>query len=85
MSRKSQRGEKKASVFQTPTERDNFTFRKKAIINGKRYVIESIESVNPLQNTPDKFLFVLDEFADKAIKDGIENSNLSGLFSIFPV
>jgi hypothetical protein len=85
LSRKSQRGEKKASVLQTPTERDNFTFRKKAIINGKRYVIESIESVNPLQNTPDKFLFVLDEFADKAIKDGIENSNLSGLFSIFPV
>ena len=85
ISRLVQREQKKASVCLTSIERDNFTFRTKGIINGKRFVIESVESVNPLQNTPDVFLFILDEFADQKIIDEIQNSNLIGLFSIFPV
>lgn len=84
LARLSQREQKTSSVLTNSIERDNFSFRNKALISGKRYIIESVESVNPLQSTPDKFLFILDEFASQETINNILNSNLNGLFTIFP-
>jgi hypothetical protein len=83
LSRLKQREQKKAFICSNSIDRDNFTFRNRVLIGGKRYIVFEVESVNPLQNTPDRFLLVRDEFADQACVDLIENSNVRGVVSLF--
>jgi hypothetical protein len=85
LARLKQRENKTASVCLNSVERDNFTFRQRALINGKRYIIEYTESVNPLQGLPDRFFFVRDEFATQDCIDEIQNTNLTGVVSLFTI
>jgi hypothetical protein len=78
-----QRERKEAFVLTNAVEEDNFSFRQKAVIGEKKYIIQNIESTNPLQGIPDKFLFVRDGYATENLKDDIDNTLLSGVVSLF--
>jgi hypothetical protein len=85
LSRLSQRQQKRLSICLNSIDNDNFTFRNRVFIDGKRYIVQEVESVNPLQGLPDRFLLVLDEFADQTIIDAIDNTNLTGVVSLFVI
>jgi hypothetical protein len=78
-----QRERKTANVLTNSIDEDNFTFRQKALIGDKKYIIQEIESVNVLQGVTDKFLFVRDGYATEELKDNIDNTLLSGVVSLF--
>lgn len=82
LKRKLLRTSKAAAVLQSSIDRDLFTFRKKAIINDRRYIVAEVDILNPLTSEPDKFLFILDDYASEADAAKVASSIVAGVVQL---
>tara|TARA_B100000965_G_scaffold171289_1_gene143022 strand:+ start:5035 stop:7197 length:2163 start_codon:yes stop_codon:yes gene_type:complete len=60
----------------------NFSFREKAYIDSKKYIVQQITGFNPLKDSPTKFTFYVDVAPGTENLNNIENSLLSSVVSL---
>ncbi len=61
----------------------NFTFRTKAFIDSKRYIVQELQGFNPLVDAPTSFAFFEDVYPSEEDVNNIQNSGIEGVMTIF--
>ena len=60
----------------------NFSFREKAYIDSKKYIVQQLSGFNPLKDSPTKFVFYLDKTPGIDNINNIENNLLRAVVSL---
>ena len=76
------RHQKAVAVRSSSIDRDAFTFRRKVLINGRRFVVSEVDIINPTSSEPDKYLLLLDDYAGAETLAKVRSAIINGVFTL---